>query len=110
MTFEQLYRKAKKYLKKQDMRCFAQGVYSYEFEVTGEGGGKFYAEVKDGALDIQPCDYKNSLCSFKVSSDDLMRILDRSLSPTAAYSTGRLTVHGDVSAAFRLCDSLGILL
>ncbi len=112
MTFEEIYNTMRKYfeknIKKKNLKEFGQGIYSYEFDVTGEGEGRFYLEVKDGVLAIQPFDYKNALCSFTVDAGNLKRIITRKLSPTEAYSTGRLTIHGDVSAAFRLADALGV--
>ena len=110
MTFEEIYNTIKDYFEQKDFKGFGQGVYSYEFDVTGQGEGRFYIEVKDGCLDIQPFDYKNSLCSLTVDSGNLNRIITRALSPVEAYSTGRLTIHGDVSAAFRLADALGMAL
>ncbi len=106
MTFEETYNTMKDYFEKKDFTRFGQGVYSYEFDITGEDEGRFYIEVRDGSVDIQPFDYKNSLCSFTVSSGNLKGLISRRLSPAAAYSTGRLTVRGDVSAAFRLADVL----
>lgn len=108
MTFEEIYEIMKEYLEEKDYsKTFGSGVYSYEFDITGEGEGKFYIEVRDGSLAIQPFDYKNSLCSFTVDAHNLNRIIRRTLSPAEAYSTGRLTIHGDVSAAFRLADAIG---
>ncbi len=106
MTFEELYNTMKEYFEQKEFKDFGQGVYSYEFDVTGQGEGRFYIEVKDGSLDMQPFDYKNSLCCFTVDSGNLNRILSRALSPVEAYSTGRLIIRGDVSAAFRLADAL----
>ena len=108
MTFEELYGTIKEYFESKDFKDFGLGDYSYEFDVTGEGEGKFYIEVRDGRLDIQPFDYKNSLCAFTVDSGNLNRIFSRQLSPVEAYSTGRLAIRGDVSAAFRFADVLGI--
>ena len=107
MTFEEIYSAVKKYLEgKAYNKTFGQGEYSYEFDVTGEGEGRFYVEIKDGSLDIQPFDYKNSLCAFTVDSHSLRRIITGALSPVEAYSTGRLNIRGDVSAAFRLADAI----
>ena len=64
MTFEELFLTLKDYFAGKDFKDFGKGDYSYEFNVTGEGEGKFYLEVKDGSPDIQPFDYKNCLCSF----------------------------------------------
>ena len=96
MTFDETFRTMKKYFSKKNFRKF------------GDGAGRFYVEVRDGVLAIQPFDYRNSLCVFTISSDSLKRILSRSLSPVEAYATGRLAVRGDLSAAFRLADALGL--
>lgn len=108
MNFEELYTRMRDYFETKDYASFGSGVYSYEFDVTGEGAGKFYLEVRDGSLDMQPYDYKNSTCGFKISSGHLEKLIDRSLAPIAAYSSGRLRIKGDVSAAFRLADALGL--
>ena len=110
MTFEESYTTIKEYFEGKDFSGFGAGTYSYEFDITGEGEGKFYIEVNDGCLDMQPFDYKNSLCVFEVSSVSLCSIIERRMSPTAAYSTGRLLIKGDVSAAFRLADTLELAL
>ena len=75
MTFEELFLTLKDYFAGKDFKDFGKGDYSYEFNVTGEGEGKFYLEVKDGSPDIQPFDYKNCLCSFTVRSGNLRRIV-----------------------------------
>ena len=110
MTFRKIFSAAKKAAAKKDYSRFGDGVYSFEFDVTGEGGGRFYIEVRDGAADIQPYDYQDARCVFTLRSDALMEILSGSVTPTALYSTGRLTLRGDSSAAFLLADSLGVRL
>ena len=43
MTFEEIYNTMRKYfeknIKKKNLKEFGQGIYSYEFDVTGEGEG-----------------------------------------------------------------------
>ena len=108
MNFEEIYTKMKDYFAAKDYTAFGSGVYSYEFDITGEGAGKFYIEVRDGSFDIQPYDYNNSTCAFVINSKHIQKLIEHSLAPSAAYSTGRLKISGDVSAAFRLADALGM--
>lgn len=108
MTFEEIYSKIKAYFDEKDFSSFGNGVYSYEFDITGEGEGKFYLEVRDGQCELQPYDYKNSTCAFTVNARHIDALLTRALPPVDAYATGRLRVRGDVSAAFRLADALGM--
>ena len=106
MRFEQLYETMKDYFETKDYAAFGSGVYSYEFDVTGEGAGNFYLEIRDGAPALEPYDYKNSTCGFRISSGHLEKLIDRRLSPINAYTSGCLRIRGDVSAAFRLADVL----
>ena len=108
MNFEEIFNQMKDYFEAKDYTSFGSGVYSYEFDITGEGAGKFYIEVRDGSLAIQPYDYKNSTCSFVINSMHLRKLIEHTLGPVAAYATGRLRVKGDVSAAFRLADALDL--
>lgn len=108
MNFDEIYNEMKSIFERSDYSGFGPGLYSYEFDITGDGEGKFYLEIRDGHLKIQPYDYRNSTCSFIVNSKYMLKLLKRQLAPTAAYSTGRLKIKGDISAAFRLADTLGL--
>jgi putative sterol carrier protein len=108
MNFEEIYNRLKSIFESNDYSNFGSGLYSYEFDITGDGEGKFYIEIRDGHIEIQPYDYRNSSCVFIVNSKYINQLLKKQLAPTAAYSTGRLKIKGDVSAAFRLADSLGL--
>lgn len=108
MKFDEIYNEVKTILESHDYSSFGFGLYSYEFDITGEGEGKFYLEVRDGTVKIQPFDYRSSTCTMMINSKYLLRILRHQLTPTAAYSTGRLKIKGDVSAAFRLVDTIGL--
>lgn len=108
MNFNDVYNELKNLLEKNDFSVFGSGLYSYEFDITGDGEGKFYLEIRDGIAHIEPYDYRNSTCSIQVSSRHIRKLFERTLTPTAAYSTGRLKVSGDISAAFRLADVIGL--
>lgn len=108
MRFDQVFNEVKSVLEKGDYSSFDTGVYSYEFNITGEGEGKFYLEVRDGNAYIQPYDYHNSTCVITMSSKHILKLLNGELTPTSAYSTGRLKIKGDVSAVFRLTNVIGL--
>lgn len=108
MKFDEIYNQIKPILENHDYSNFGYGLYSYEFDITGEGEGKFYLEVRDGAVKIQPFDYRSSTCTMVINSKYMLKMLQHQLTPTSAYSTGRLKIKGDVSAAFRLADTIGL--
>ena len=49
MTYEELFQKAKSIFMKADVSQIHEHL-AFQFNITGEGEGAFYAEVKDGAL------------------------------------------------------------
>ena len=58
MTYEEVVKEAQKIVAKGD----ASGIKDHlavQYNITGEGEGAFYMEVKDGHIDVQPYDYKD---------------------------------------------------
>lgn len=47
MTYEQLFRTIKEMFMKADVSNVSEHL-AFQFNITGEGEGAFYAEVKDG--------------------------------------------------------------
>ena len=58
MTYEEVVKKAQEIVAKAD----ASGIkdhLSIQYNITGEGAGAFYMELKDGRIEVQPYDYKD---------------------------------------------------
>ena len=58
MTYEEVVKEAQKIVAKGD----ASGIKDHlavQYNITGEGEGAFYMEVKDGQIDVQPYDFKD---------------------------------------------------
>lgn len=108
MTFDEIYAAFREQMEARDLSGFGDGVYAYEFDITGEGEGKFYISVTDGRTEMQPFDYRNALCTFTVDGACLLAILRGQQPPVAAYASGRLRLRGDSGAAIRLADVLGL--
>lgn len=45
---------------------------------------------------------RNADCTIRISSDDFVNLINRSLDPTTAYMMGKLSVEGDMSVAMKL--------
>ena len=75
---------------------------AYQFNITGEGEGAFYAEVKDGQLDIQPYEYFDRDSLFICSADVLFKIISGKMDPVLAFTLGKLKVEGSIEKALRL--------
>jgi adenosylmethionine-8-amino-7-oxononanoate aminotransferase/putative sterol carrier protein len=81
-----------------------------QFVLGGEGGGVWLVTVRGGDLSVERCDGERPGAAATIRADaaDYVRIANGELSGADAFSTQRLTVDGDLSAAATLA-SLGLL-
>jgi putative sterol carrier protein len=73
-----------------------------QFDVTGDGGGKWYAAIEDGALRVVEAAHESPNLTITVSAQDYIDISDGKLNEQLAFMTGRLTAKGDTALAMRL--------
>ncbi len=98
MTYEEIFKKVKTALAKAKADA-VNGNLAVEFDITGEGEGKFYVEVKDGAVYVEPYDYVDNDAKFIADADTLIALAKGSLKPETAYADGKLAIDGNVGRA-----------
>lgn len=101
MTYEEIVQKVKEIFQNVDVSNISEHL-AYQFNITGEGEGIFYAEVKDGKLDIEPYEYHDRDALFICSAEVLFKIISGKLDPVIAFTTGRLKVEGNIDKALKL--------
>lgn len=101
MTYEELFQKVKDMFSKADVSGIKEHL-AFQFNITGEGEGAFYAEVKDGVLSIEPYEYYDRDAIFICSADTLLKIAAGKLDPVFAFTTGKLKVEGSLDRALEL--------
>lgn len=101
MTYEEIVTKVRNTFKDADISKINQHL-AYQFNITGEGEGAFYVEVKDGELHIEPYEYYDRDAIFICSADVLFKIIGGKLDPIAAFTLGKLKVEGDLGKALML--------
>lgn len=74
---------------------------AFQFNITGEGEGAFYVEVKDGQLIIEPYEYYDRDAVFICSADILRKISEGKMDPIFAFTTQKLKVEGNLDKALR---------
>lgn len=77
---------------------------AYQFNITGEAEGIFYAEVKDGKLFVEPYEYFDRDAMFTCTAETLFKIAEGKTDPVLAFTLGRLKVEGNIDKALRLKD------
>ena len=75
---------------------------TYQFDITGEGGGKWYAKIENGALTAGEGEAENPNITLTVSDKDWVDIVTGKLNGQMAFMTGKLKIKGDMSLAMKL--------
>lgn len=105
MTYEEIFEKFKNQFKDTDVSNVKEHL-AYQFNITGEGEGSFYAEVKDGKLFIEPYEYFDRDAIFICSADNLFKIVSGELDPVKAFTFGKLKVEGNIDKALKIKELL----
>ena len=104
MTYEQIVSKVKAKYADADASSLS-GTVAIQINLTGKNvEGIFYIEAKDGKVNVEPYDYHDNKAIVTVAPTNLLKILDGKLKPSIAYTTGRVSVDGDVNAVLQLID------
>ncbi len=97
MTYEEIFNKVKEAYENADASN-VEGHIAIEFDVCGEGAGAFYAEIKEGKLDLQPYNYYDHDAVVIVDSEVLLEIVKGEKSAESAYLEGKMRIDGNLSA------------
>lgn len=103
MTYADMFSKVKGMLMDADVSDIHEHL-AYQFNITGEAEGIFYAEVKDGKLFVEPYEYFDRDAMFTCTSETLFKIAEGKTDPVLAFTLGRLKVEGNIDKALRLKD------
>ena len=103
MTYADMFSKVKGMLMEADVSDIHEHL-AYQFNITGEAEGIFYAEVKDGKLFVEPYEYFHRDAMFTCSAETLFKIADGKTDPILAFTLGKLKVEGNIDKALRLKD------
>lgn len=101
MTYQQIFKDVKKYFAKANTSHFTRE-FAFQFNITGEGEGIFYAAYKNGVLEIEPYDYRDRDVIFEADGTTLKDIAAGKLEAIDAVKAGKLAIDGDHEAAKQL--------
>ena len=103
MSYEQIFQEVKQRFSGTDVSGITDQL-AYQFNITGEGAGSFYVEVKEGKLHIEPYEYYDRDAIFTCKADTLFKMIEGKTDPVAAFTLQKLKVDGDIGKALRLKD------
>lgn len=109
MTYADMFSQVKAELMNADVSGIQEHL-AYQFNITGDGEGIFYIEVKDGQLFVEPYEYFDRDVIFTCSARTLEKIARNQMDPVLAFTIGKLKVDGNFDKALKLQDILKTLL
>lgn len=101
MDFFQIFNEVKETFMQSDVSDY-QGHLALQVNMTGEGEGRFYAELNNGVLNVEPYEYYDRDVMFTIDSKDFLKLIHGQLDPIFAFTIGKLKVDGDLGKALEI--------
>lgn len=73
-----------------------------QFDITGEGGGQWYAAITNGELAVVEGPHQNPQLTLSACARDYIDISTGKLNGQLAFMTGRLKAKGDLALAMKM--------
>jgi putative sterol carrier protein len=68
----------------------------FQWNISGEGGGDWVVEVKEGACKVESGSHPSPTTTLKIASEDFMQLIGGKLPAMQAYTSGKLKIEGDL--------------
>ena len=73
-----------------------------QFDLSGEGGGQWYATIADGALNVATGQAPAPTLTLAALASDYLAIIHGELKPMAAFMQGKIKVRGDMPLLLKM--------
>jgi putative sterol carrier protein len=73
-----------------------------QFHVTGQGGGDWYVDIANGALQVHTGQAPAPKLTVTASAADYLAIVNGDTKPMTAFMQGKVRVQGDMPLIMRL--------
>ena len=91
MTYAEFFSEMKGKFMEADVSNIQEHL-AFQFNITGEAGGIFYIEIKNGELHVEPYEYYDRDAMFTCSADTLKKLESGKLDPILAVTLQKLKV------------------
>ncbi|RME27855.1 MAG: short-chain dehydrogenase, partial [Deltaproteobacteria bacterium] len=68
----------------------------FQFDLAGQGGGKWYVTVKDKKCSVSEGEHGNPTTTITMDTSDFVALIQGKLDAMQAFTSGRLKVGGDM--------------
>jgi NAD(P)-dependent dehydrogenase (short-subunit alcohol dehydrogenase family)/acyl dehydratase len=68
----------------------------FQYNISGDGGGDWYSDVKDGTCTVESGSHEKPTCTLKMEAGDFLDLMNGKLPAMQAYTSGKLKIEGDI--------------
>ena len=79
-----------------------------QFELSGDGGGQWYATIKDGSMTVDKGSVDDPTATLKMDADDFALMSSGDLNPMMAFMSGKIKVDGDLNSVMKFQTVVGL--
>ncbi len=75
----------------------------FQFDLSGDQGGKWYLVVKDGQLDgVVSGEHASADIVMSMSADDWLKVVNGEANPMMLFMQGGIKISGDIGLALKM--------
>ena len=75
---------------------------SYQFDLSGDGGGKWYVDLTKEGGEVKPGELEDPGVTVSMTAQDFVDMVQGKLNGQMAFMQGKLKIKGDMSLALKL--------
>jgi putative sterol carrier protein len=79
---------------------------TYQFDLTGDGGGQWFAKIADGKGEVGEGTADSPNITITIAASDFVDLSTGKLDGTMAFMSGKLKIKGDMGLAMKLQNIL----